>query len=312
MLNLISSDIKLLFKFKSTKVALLLSVGLSLLSIFGIYIIIQSGVFADLAGAGNKDTQETFSREGITSSFISGFQAGLGVSSQLLEGFIEGDNFIANFYFEIFSGNPSFTYVVLYALIPNDVFFIFLIIICSVFIPNAFKNGSISMPISQGIARYKVFISKIIALFYYTFIFSCINFFTIIITNSLVIGIDNTVGVETFSLLTYFVFLQILYLAICSLLGMVAFIFRSISSAIIFNFIIIFGLSIASVGFASVGGFGAYDSFNNFWLTFQAVSVLENFPNMNFLNIFPSVLVVLIYIAVTMFIGIRHFNKKDI
>lgn len=312
MLNLISSDIKLLFKFKSTKIALLLSVGLSLISIFGLYVIINSGAFSEQSNVNYVEISEAYSSESITSSFMLGFQAGVSGSAEFMEEYFIADEFSAKFYINIFSGESTFSNAVLYALIPNDGFFLFLVIVCSIFIANSFKTRSILVPVSQGIPRYKVYLSKIISVYYVSFILACVNFFTVITAWSVVIGFTDFSNTEVLSLIIYFIFMQILYFTICAVLGMIAFVFRSTAVAMAINFTFIFGVSLTSIGFISVGGAGAYDGFNRFWLTFQCLKVLEGFPDMSILKVLPSFLVVFIYLALALFIGIRHFYKKDL
>lgn len=87
---------------------------------------------------------------------------------------------------------------------------------------------------------------------------------------------------------------------------------RSSGAAIATGLVFIFGISLTSISSVSFLGEASYGGYYDFWLTFQAIKLLENFPVMGILKILPSVLLSIAYFVIFFLIGIVHFNKKDL
>lgn len=183
-------------------------------------------------------------------------------------------------------------------------------IIIGIFVGGEFKNGAIRLLVSRGMSRTKVYISKWLTLAIMTIGYLVIAIlFAGVLT---AVGPEIDFGSQEIKILVRNFFLQLLsQLSVVSFGVMFGFLLRSKSGAVWSMLGMVIGLdSIFGVLYGL-----AFTGINTDWIMFmplQQLAVASSTTRLTTLQLIAVTVMPTIYIALTTFLGIYSFNKRDI
>ena len=196
---------------------------------------------------------------------------------------------------------------ILFSRIGDNIPLVFMMIFVSVYVENEFSTGRIKIILSKCSSRQEFYFSKLLICMIGVGITNIVSSVVYVVCATAVNGFDPKGKFSLASFLVFFGLQLLVYSSYTAIFCCVSFLIKTVYGAIVVNLLIILlfpGVFLIMDNLLKTGGM-----LSKYWLSSCMMNLLNNITYLTFINtVIPCVL----FIAVSSFIGIHFFEKKDL
>ena len=193
---------------------------------------------------------------------------------------------------------------ILFSRIGDNIPLVFMMIFVSVYVENEFSTGRIKIILSKCSSRQEFYFSKLLICMIGVGITNIVSSVVYVVCATAVNGFDPKGKFSLASFLVFFGLQLLVYSSYTAIFCCVSFLIKTVYGAIVLIILLFPGVFLIMDNLLKTGGM-----LSKYWLSSCMMNLLNNITYLTFINtVIPCVL----FIAVSSFIGIHFFEKKDL